>query len=117
MIILLIYDRGGATNCMYVYSFGAPGHGKVFFVGLRGALKNKIHSLIKGSKTGGNIIAGTDSGYILSVKDVHDALKEYFEKGHDGLCKNKSKNKFKFFKHLTCDNIIRRTKAFKGLVK
>ena len=65
---------------MYVYSFGARGRGKRFFDGLGGALKNKIHILIKESKTGGNNIAGATSGYISSVDDVHDALKEYFEK-------------------------------------
>ena len=30
---------GGATDCMYVYSFGAPGHGKGFFDSLGGTLK------------------------------------------------------------------------------
>ena len=30
----LINDCGGATDCMYVYSFGAPGHGKGLFDGL-----------------------------------------------------------------------------------
>ena len=77
---------------MYVYSFGSPGHGKGFFDGLGGALKNKVYSLIQGTKSGGENIAGTSSGYILNVEDVHDALKEYFENGCDGICKNKSKN-------------------------
>ena len=31
--------RGGATTCMYVYSFGAPGHEKGFFDGLGDALE------------------------------------------------------------------------------
>ena len=60
---------------MYVYSFGAPGHGKGFFYGLVGAFKNKIHSLIQGTKSGGDKISGTSSGYISNVEDVHDALK------------------------------------------
>ena len=55
------------------------------------------------------------------MEDLHDALKEYFGNGRDGLCNNKSKNKvnnFKFFKHLTHDNPIRRTEeTFKGLEK
>ena len=76
---------------MYVYSFGARGRGKRFFDGLGGALKNKIHSLIKGSKTGGNNIAGATSGYISSVDDVHDALKEYFDNGRSGLRKKQIK--------------------------
>ena len=44
------------------------------------------------------------------MEDVHDALREYFENGQDGLHNNKSKNKvnkFKFFKHLIQDNPIR----------
>ena len=106
---------------MYVYSFGAPGHGKGFFDGLGGALKNKIHSLIQGKKSGGDNISGTSSGYISNVEDVHDALNEYFENGSDGLRKNKSKNqvnKFMFFKHLTRYNTIRRTvETFTGLEK
>ena len=63
---------------MHVYSFGDPGHGKGFFDGLGGALKNKIHSLIQGKKSVGDNIAGTSSGYILNVEDVHNAMKEYF---------------------------------------
>ena len=47
----LINSRGGATEFMYVYLFGAPGNGKGFFDGLGGALK-KIHNLVKGSKLG-----------------------------------------------------------------
>ena len=53
--------------------------------------------------------------------DVHDALKEYFENGRDGLCKNeqeKKTNKFKFFKNLTHENPIRQTEeTFNGLEK
>ena len=71
----LINDRGGETDCMYIYSLGAPGHGKGFFDSLGGVLKNKINTLIKGSKTGGDTSAGTNSGYISNVKDVHDELK------------------------------------------
>ena len=72
---------------MYVYSFEAPGHRKGFLDGLGGALKNKIYSLIQGTKSGGDNISGTSSGYISNVEDVHDALKEYFENGRDGLRK------------------------------
>ena len=74
----LINDFGGATDCMYVYSFRAPCRGKEFFDGLGGALEKK-HNLIKVAKTGEGTIAGTNSGYILNVMDAHDALKYYFE--------------------------------------
>ena len=72
---LLIKERGGTNKCMYVYSFGAPGHGTGFFDGLGGALKNKVHNLLKGPKTGGDNIAGIATGYISNVQDAHDALK------------------------------------------
>ena len=50
----LAMKRGGPSECMYVYSFGAPGHGKGPFDGLGGTIKNKIHSLIKAMKTSNN---------------------------------------------------------------
>ena len=85
----LIRNRGGATKCRYVYSFGAPGHGKGMFDGLGGALKNKIKCLIEGSKTGGDNIPGTKLGYITCVEDVHDALKKYFTNCRDGIRRSK----------------------------
>ena len=59
---------------MYVYSFGAPDHGKYFFDGLNGALKNKLHGLFKESETSGDTIVGTGTGYICNVQDVYDTL-------------------------------------------
>ena len=117
----LIRDRGGATKCSYVYSFGAPGHGKGKFDGLGGAMKNKVHSLIKGSKASNkNKIPGTESGYIKCVKDVYDALKEYFENGRGGI-RERSKNpvnKFKLFSCLMDVNPIQRTEeTFASLEK
>lgn len=47
----LIKEMSGPDQCMYVYSFGAPGHGKGVFDGVGGAIKNKVHSLIKATKT------------------------------------------------------------------
>ena len=60
------------------YSFEDPGHGKRYVGAIIGALKNKVHSLIKGTKSGGENIPETKSGYITPVEDVHDALKNYF---------------------------------------
>ena len=69
----LILERGGPTKTGYVYTFGAPGHGKGPFDGYDSAFKNKIHSLIKSySETG--TIPGTRTGYINEVQDVYDAL-------------------------------------------
>jgi hypothetical protein len=42
--------QDGGSTCSYVYSFGAPGHGKGVFDDVGGANKNKVHILIKGTK-------------------------------------------------------------------
>ena len=42
----LAMNCGGPAECMYVYSFGVPGHGKGPFNGLVGTIKHKIHNLI-----------------------------------------------------------------------
>jgi hypothetical protein len=73
----LMHLRGGAGKCSYVYSFGAPGHGKGVYDGLGGSMKTKVHNLIQGSKTG-QAIPGTQSGYINNVEDVYVALRHYF---------------------------------------
>lgn len=67
-----------ASKCKYVYSFGAPGHGKGCFDGLGGTFKNKVHSLIKSTKTSGQGIPGVESGYIGSVDEVFQALQHNF---------------------------------------
>ena len=67
------------------FLFRAPGHGKGVFNGLGGALKNRTHSLIRGTKTGGDTISGIDRGYIANVNDVYDALEEYVEHDRAGL--------------------------------
>ena len=111
----LIYNRGDATQCSYVYSFGAPGHGKGFFDGLGGVFKNKIHSLIKGTKNPDRKIAGTETGYINNVTDVFDALKEYFKSSASSreYRRRKGNNQvdtFKFFKYVAGeDEQVRRT--------
>ena len=38
----LINERGGPTETAFVYSFGAPGHGKGPYDGIGGRWKNKI---------------------------------------------------------------------------
>jgi len=62
-----------STKTGYVYTFGAPGHGKGPFDGYGGSFKNKIHSLIN--------TAGTRTGFINEVRDVFNALVYYYEKG------------------------------------
>ena len=75
----LIKERGGPTECVYVYSFGAPGHGKGVFDGVGGAIKNKVHSLIKATKTSDDGVPGVDSDYINNVTDVFQAIRHNFE--------------------------------------
>eukprot|EP00984_Skeletonema_dohrnii_P024295 scaffold13403_cov120-Skeletonema_dohrnii-CCMP3373.AAC.2 len=70
-----------ATKCHYVYSFGAPGHGKGEFDGLGGTFKNVIHGLIRATKTSQRGIPGVESGYIQNVEDVYNALMTRFAEG------------------------------------
>ena len=65
-------EMEGASRYMHVHSFQVTGRGQIFFDGLGGALKNKIHSLIKRSKTSGNVIAGNVSRYISNMEDMHE---------------------------------------------
>ena len=93
----LIDGRGGPGVASFVYTFGAPGHGKGPFDGLGGAFKNKIASLIRSAMMNGMTIPGTNSGYINTIKDVFSALVAYFE---DGEARDDSRakiDKFKFF--------------------
>ena len=103
----LIRDRGGPTECAYVYSFGAPGHGKGVFDGVGGAIKNKVHSLIKATKTTNEGVPGVESVYINDVKDVFQAISHHFENSDNHVRKKAGGNPidhFKFFLYLLCDN-------------
>ena len=85
---------------MYVYSFGAPGHGKGVFDGVGGAIKNKVHSLIKATKTSDDGVPGVDSGYINNVTDVFQAIRHNFENSEHRVQRragSNSINRYKFF--------------------
>ena len=109
-------SRGGTLKCKYVWSFGAPGHGKGFFDGMGGVFKNMILGLIKKTKTSTGGIEGTASGYITSPQDVFDALQYRFsadqletrrKKGGKG--KKNQVDEYMFFKHIIeTDGEIRR---------
>eukprot|EP00957_Ditylum_brightwellii_P061409 4661222-Ditylum_brightwellii.AAC.1 len=75
----LTEKRGGYKQCNYVYSFGAPGHGKGCFDGIGGKFKHKINEMIKAAKTSSDGVPGVESGYISNVNDVFKALKHFFE--------------------------------------
>jgi hypothetical protein len=109
-------------HCSYVWTFGAPGHGKGVYDGLGGIIKNKSNSLIKETKSSCNPIPGTESGYINSPKDVYDALAAAF--GHELYQQRRKKGKnsislFSFSYFGTNNNPIRRAEGeeFKSLDK
>ncbi|KAL7490471.1 hypothetical protein ACHAWT_000101 [Skeletonema menzelii] len=99
------------SKCKYVYSFGAPGHGKGCFDGIGGTFKNKVHQLIKSTKSSGQGVPGVESGYIGNVDEVFQALDHHFA-GEDAKARRKaSKNPietYKFFLHKTSVNPIKR---------
>ena len=74
----LINDRGGASETAFVYSFGAPGHGKGPFDGIGGRWKNKILQAMRSAHGKKASLPFTDSGYIHTVEDVYKALVYYF---------------------------------------
>jgi hypothetical protein len=89
--------------CMFIH-LEAPGHGKGFFDGLGGTLKNKMYSMIKATKSSGECIAGTEN--------VYNALQLYFETEYTEAGRRTGKNqigKFKLFKYVGDDNPVQQT--------
>jgi hypothetical protein len=72
----LIGVRGGPSKTAFVYSFGAPGHGKGPFDGIGGRWKNKINQAMSTAER--KKLEFTDTGYSEKVKDVFKALDSYF---------------------------------------
>ncbi|KAL7550152.1 hypothetical protein ACHAWF_013398 [Thalassiosira exigua] len=73
----LIDERGGPISTAYVYTFGAPGHGKGPYDGIGGRWKHKIDQSVASAMTKG-VLSYTRSRYIESVEDVYDALVHHF---------------------------------------
>jgi hypothetical protein len=95
---------------MYVYSFGAPGHGKGVYDGIGGTIKNKVHSLIKASKTSSEGVPGVEGGYITDDNDVFQAVKYHFKNGENRVRMRAGSNPishYKFFSYLMADTPIR----------
>jgi hypothetical protein len=108
--MFLIKEQSGPTECVYLYSFGAPGHGKGVFDGVGGAIKNKVHSLIKATKTSDEGVPGVDYGYINNVTDVFQAIRHHFENSEHHVRRragSNSINHYKFFLYLIEENLIR----------
>ena len=94
-----------ASKCKYVYSFGAPGYGRCR------TFKNKVHQLIKSTKSSGQGVPGVASGCIGTVDDVFEALSHNFADEHAKARRKSSKNPidiYKFFLHKTSDKQIKR---------
>ena len=105
----LINERGGPTLTAFVYSFGAPGHGKGPYDGIGGRWKNKIdQALSTAEKTK---LKCTSTGYIHTIKDVHSALEYYFTKSEEIDRQPSGKNPihhYMFFCYLIDENPIQR---------
>ena len=63
---------------VFVYTFGAPGHGKGPWYGIGARWKNKVDQCSSSSEVQGRF-SYTHSGYIESVRDVWMALRHHFE--------------------------------------
>ena len=73
---MLIDSRGGPSETVFLYSFGAPGHGKGPYDGIGGRRKNKIDQCMSTAESG--LLEFTASGLIQNVEDAHSALDYYF---------------------------------------
>ena len=76
----LIDARGGPSLCSYVYSFGAPHHGKGKWDGAGGCMKHKVDQATSSAMTMGSL-SYTTSGSIENVTDVYEALVHHFQHG------------------------------------
>ena len=94
----LINDRGGPAETSFVYSFGAPGHGKGPYDGIGGRWKRKIDQCMATAEE--ENLAYTSNGSIENVKDVYDALEYHFgraEKRDRNLAGKNPIHHYKFF--------------------
>ena len=76
----LIDDRGGPSIRSYVYSFGAPHHGKGKWDGAGGCMKHKVDQATSSAMTMGSL-SYTTSGSIENITDVYEALLHHFQHG------------------------------------
>ena len=113
----LIDKRGGPIETAFVYSFGAPGHGKGPYDGIGGRWKNKIDQAMSSTVT--KRLEFTESGYIHSVKDVVSAFNYYFAESNKKDSQLAGKNPihcYKFFYYSADENPIQRpNESFKQL--
>lgn len=77
-ITTLSEDRGGSREAAFVYSFGAPSHGKGFHDGVGGVYKYTVDGACSRAYAEG-VLEYTASGYVMNVRDVYDVLVHYYE--------------------------------------
>merc|ERR1712086_986341 len=113
----LIGVRSGPSKTAFVYSFGAPGHGKGPFDGIGGRWKNKIDQAMSTAER--KKLEFTDTGFIENVKDVFEALDYYFgqsTKKDSQLAGRNPIGHYKLLCYLADENPIKRpTAAFETL--
>ena len=95
----LIEEGGGPTETAFVYTFGAPGHGKGPYDGIGGRWKNKIDQCLSSAER--QQLLYTETGTIEDVKDVYKTLDRHFadakRKGISRLAGKNPINHYKFF--------------------
>ena len=113
----LTNDRGGPGETAFVYSFGAPGHGKGPYDGIGGRWKNKIDQCMSTAER--EKLEFTESGYIHDVRDVYHALHYHFgesKKKDAQLAGRNPIHHYKFFCYTLDDNpILRPDETFSTL--
>ena len=85
----LIKDRGGPSQCAYVYSYGAPHHGKGKWDGAGRCMKHKVDQDTSSAMTMGSL-SHTASGGIENCNDVYDSLVHHFQHGEHRYRKKKA---------------------------
>ena len=75
----------GDSECAYIYSFGAPSHGKGVWDGLGGSWKRYINDLLALCKAKLERLEYVTGGQISSARNVWEALRHGYElRGADG---------------------------------
>lgn len=104
-------ERGGSTECAFVYSFGPPHHGKGPWDGFGGTLKRKVDQVCKSALASPEGLPYTDTRFVQDSRDVYDVLCYHFEDPeHRERRKDRnSVNEWHFFHHATADSPVQRS--------
>jgi len=72
-------EREGSANCVYVYYFGPPHHGKVPWDGFGGTLKRKVYQDCSSALATLEPLPYTLSGFVEDTRDAYDVMRHHFE--------------------------------------